>query len=192
MNLQLAGVETDERGYVRVNEFLQTSAPHIYAAGDIIGYPMLAPNAMQEGFFAAANAVAGPRFPAPRGPVPVGSFTDPEYASVGLTETQAYKEDRDYVVGVAPFDAQPRCIIDGRTRGFCKLVVDRDTRCILGAHVVGERAVETIQMAAVAIAADITADMLEQPRALVPHVRQRARARRGWSHQAARPAGRGA
>jgi pyruvate/2-oxoglutarate dehydrogenase complex dihydrolipoamide dehydrogenase (E3) component len=160
MHLEVAGVATDARGYVRVDPYLRTSAPHIFAAGDINGRLMLVPNALQEGYFAGTNAVAGARFPLPSGPVPVGSFTDPEYASVGLTETQARKE-HDCVVGLVPFDKYPRCIIDGHTQGFCKLVVDRDTRRILGAHVVGERAVETIQMAAVGMAADITVDMLE-------------------------------
>jgi pyruvate/2-oxoglutarate dehydrogenase complex dihydrolipoamide dehydrogenase (E3) component len=160
MGLPVAGVETDAKGYVRVDEFLRTSAPHVYAAGDVNGRSMLVPNAQQDGFFAATNAVAGPRFPVPVGPVPVGSFTDPEYASVGLTEARA-RQQHDCVVGVVPFEAYPRCIIDGRTRGFCKLVVDRHTRVILGAHVVGERAVETIQMAAVAMAGGITADALD-------------------------------
>jgi dihydrolipoamide dehydrogenase len=160
MSLHLAGVETDAKGYVRVNEFMQTSAPHVYAAGDIDGHSMLVPNAAQEGFFAATNAVAGPRFAIPSGIVPVGSFTDPEYASVGMSEARA-RQEHDCVVGVVRFDAHPRCIIDGRTRGFCKLVVDRPTRRVLGASVVGERAVETIQMAAVAMAGGVTADALD-------------------------------
>jgi dihydrolipoamide dehydrogenase len=160
LGLDVAGVRTDSRGFVEVNDFLQTSAPHIYAAGDINGHAMLVPNAKQEGFFAATNAIAGPRFPLPREPIPVGSFTDPEYASVGLTEAQASAE-YDCVVGTVPCNTNVRYLIDGRPRGFCKVVVDRDTRRLLGAHMVGERAVETIQMAVVGISSGITVDALD-------------------------------
>ena len=82
---------------------------------------------------------------------PIGSFTDPEYAQVGLTEAKA-RETHDVVVAIVRFDETTRTIIDGRTAGFCKLIVDRATRTILGCHVVGERAVEIVQVVAVAIA----------------------------------------
>ena len=83
---------------------------------------------------------------------PIGSFTDPEYAQVGLTEAKA-RETHDVVIAVVRFDSTTRTIIDGRTVGFCKLIVDRITHRILGCHVVGERAVEATQLAAIAIAA---------------------------------------
>ena len=83
---------------------------------------------------------------------PVGSFTDPEYAQVGLTEARA-RESHDVVVTTVPFDETARTIIDGRTIGFCKLITDRATCTILGCHVVGERAVEIVQAVAIAIAA---------------------------------------
>jgi len=83
---------------------------------------------------------------------PIGSFTDPEYAQVGLTEAKA-RETHDVLTAVLRFDATTRTIIDGRTVGFCKLIVDRKTCSILGCHVVGERAVEITQLAAIAIAA---------------------------------------
>ena len=83
---------------------------------------------------------------------PIGSFTDPEYAQVGLTEAKA-RETHDVVTAVVRFDSTTRTIIDGRTVGFCKLIVDRTTCRILGCHIVGERAVEIAQVAAIAIAA---------------------------------------
>ena len=92
---------------------------------------------------------------------PIGSFTDPEYAQVGLTEAQA-RANREVVVATVRFDSTTRTIIDGRTRGFCKLIADRQTRQILGCHVVGERAVEIIQAAAIAIAARMRVDELAQ------------------------------
>ena len=159
LNLARAGVETDARGYVRVDSSLRTSAPHIYAAGDITGRLMLVPQAIEGGFVAATNAVLG----ATTTPVdlvsPIGSFTDPEYAQVGLTEAKA-RETHDAVVAVVRFDETTRTIIDGRTAGFCKLIADRTTRAILGCHVVGERAVEIVQVVAVAIAAGMRVDDL--------------------------------
>src|SRR5204863_7842258 len=91
--------------------------------------------------------------------VPVGSFTDPEYAQVGLTEAKA-RESHHIVASIINFDSTARTIIDGRTNGFCKLIADRETREILGCHVVGERAVEITQVAAVAIAGGMRVDDL--------------------------------
>ena len=92
---------------------------------------------------------------------PIGSFTDPEYAQVGLTEAKAC-QTYDVVVAVVRFDSTTRTIIDGRTVGFCKLIADRATSRILGCHVVGERAVEITQVAAIAIAGGIRVDQLAQ------------------------------
>jgi dihydrolipoamide dehydrogenase len=90
---------------------------------------------------------------------PIGSFTDPEYAQVGLTEAKA-RETYDVVTAVIRFDSTTRTIIDGRKVGFCKLIVDRTTCRMLGCHVVGERAVEITQVAAIAIAAKMRVDEL--------------------------------
>jgi Pyridine nucleotide-disulphide oxidoreductase, dimerisation domain len=94
---------------------------------------------------------------------PLGSFTDPEYGSVGLTEATA-RESHDAVVATEPFGGLARPVIDGRPTGFCKLIADRRLRTILGCHVVGERAGELVQLAAIAIAAGMKVDEL----ALVP------------------------
>src|SRR5262249_23200010 len=135
-----------------------TSAPHIFAAGDVTGGLLLVPQALQEGFVAGTNAVMGVTT-LPAAPIPIGSFTDPEYAQVGQTEAAA-RETHDVVTAVIRFDSTTRTIIDGRTDGFCKLIVDRPTHTILGCHVVGERAVDIVQVATVAIAGGMRVDEL--------------------------------
>ena len=159
VNLLVAGVDTDSRGFVRVNEYQQTSAPHIFAAGDVTGRLLLVPPAIQDGFVAATNAVRGAMMTRGEAINPIGSFTDPEYAQVGLTESQA-KVTHNVIVTTLHFDTTTRTIIDDRTFGFCKLIVDRVSHKILGCHVVGERAVEITQVAAIAITAGMRVDEL--------------------------------
>ena len=161
LELSKAGVETDERGFIGVDEFLTTSSADVFAAGDVTGRLMLVPQAIQQGFVAATNAVRGPTTRIDDQVAPIGSFTDPEYAQVGLTEAKARKTF-DVVTASIDFDSTTRTIIDGRTYGFCKLIVDRQTRLILGCHVVGERAVDITQVAAVAMAANMRVDDLAQ------------------------------
>jgi dihydrolipoamide dehydrogenase len=120
---------------------------------------MLVPQALQDGFVAGTNAVRGATTTVGEVVAPIGSFTDPEYAQVGLTETSA-RATHDVVVTTVRFDETTRTIIDGRTAGFCKLVVDRPTRTILGCHVVGERAVEIVQTAAIAMTGRMRVDEL--------------------------------
>ncbi|MGH8471054.1 MAG: hypothetical protein ACREVJ_01005 [Gammaproteobacteria bacterium] len=110
---------------------------------------------------AATNAVRGATMTLGNRVSPIGSFTDPEYAQVGLTEAKA-REKHDVVTAILRFDSTTRTIIDGRTAGFCKLIVDRASYKILGCHVVGERAVEITQVAAIAIAAGMRVDELAQ------------------------------
>ena len=152
LNLAAADVATTSRGYVQVDAQLRTTAAHVFAAGDITGRLMLVPNAAQDGYLAATNAVQDRGVTLSPPANPIGSFTDPEYAQVGLTEAKA-REDYEVVVATVPFAVIARPIIDGRPDGFCKLIVERGTHQILGCHVVGERAVEIAQVAAVAVAA---------------------------------------
>jgi pyruvate/2-oxoglutarate dehydrogenase complex dihydrolipoamide dehydrogenase (E3) component len=162
LELSNAGIDTDNRGFIPVDEFLRTSAPNVFAAGDVTGRLMLVPQAIHDGFIAATNAVRGASVRiSDQNVAPIGSFTDPEYAQVGLTEVKA-REIGDVLVASIRFDSTTRTIIDGRTDGFCKLIVDRQTRKILGCHVVGERAVEITQIAAVTMAAGMRVDELAQ------------------------------
>jgi len=159
LNLAAAGVLPDNRGFVKVDKYMRTSAPHIFAAGDVTGQLMLVPPAIQEGFVAATNAVLGPAIELQDGVNTSAGFTEPEYASAGMTEAKA-RETHDIVTAIIHFDSTIRTIIDGRKVGFCKLIVDRKTAKTLGCHVVGERAVEIAQVAAIAISAGMRVDDL--------------------------------
>jgi pyruvate/2-oxoglutarate dehydrogenase complex dihydrolipoamide dehydrogenase (E3) component len=160
LNLEVAGVETRRGGYVLVDDALKTSAPHIFAAGDITGRMMLVQSATQEGNLAAEQTVLGGEHGYRHEIVPHGGFTDPEYASVGLTESRARSEGHDYAVTVVPYAELDRGVIDGHAEGFCKLLVDRPSRRVLGAHIVGEQAVEVVQIVATAMRAGMTVEQL--------------------------------
>jgi pyruvate/2-oxoglutarate dehydrogenase complex dihydrolipoamide dehydrogenase (E3) component len=148
-----AGLEVERAGYVKVNEYQQTNLPHVFAAGDSDGRMMLVQTAGYEGPLAAENAVLGLRRRCEHLVVPHGGFTDPEYGSVGLSEHEARRKlgDDAVAIAVAPYTDLDRAVIDGRTEGFCKLLADRSTRQIIGAHVVGEDATEIVQIAAAAM-----------------------------------------
>jgi pyruvate/2-oxoglutarate dehydrogenase complex dihydrolipoamide dehydrogenase (E3) component len=161
--LHRARVRTDRRGYVQVDAHLRTTAPHVFAAGDVTGRGMVVHEAVRQGVVAATNAVLGAATVVPAQVSPIGSYTDPEYASAGLTE-EAARQAHETAVATVRFDSLPRPIIDGRQTGFCKLVIDRECHTILGCHVVGERAVELAQLAATAMAAQMPVEQL----ALVP------------------------
>jgi dihydrolipoamide dehydrogenase len=137
---------------VVVDAFMATSVPHIFAAGDVDGNSMLVSSATLEGRVAAENAVLGPRRRVVHEIVPAGSFTDPEYGSVGLTEEQA-RARYDCAVAVARYEDMLRPVADGQPEGFCKLIVETARRQIVGAHVLGEYSAEVIQMVAACMAA---------------------------------------
>jgi pyruvate/2-oxoglutarate dehydrogenase complex dihydrolipoamide dehydrogenase (E3) component len=146
LDLASAGVKADGK-YIEVNEHLQTSAPNVFAVGDVNGKYMLVQSASHEGIVAAENAVFGPRRRHAYDVVPTGSFTDPEYASVGLTESDA-RSRYDCAVVVVDYEGLTRAVADNRTDGFCKLVADRRDGRVLGGHVLGEYSAEVIQLVA--------------------------------------------
>jgi pyruvate/2-oxoglutarate dehydrogenase complex dihydrolipoamide dehydrogenase (E3) component len=161
LNLNAAGVDT-ERGYVPVNQHLQSSAPHIFAAGDVTGRMMLVQSAGHEARIAAENAVIGPELRFEHRIVPHGGFTDPEYGSVGLTETAARASREEIVVAQVPYADLDRAVIDGHTEGAFKLIVSQETHRILGAHAVGEQALEIVQIAAAGMAAKMWVEQLAE------------------------------
>lgn len=160
LNLDAAGVRS-ERSYIQVDDYLRTSTPHIFAAGDINGQSMLVESGSHEGRIAAENALQGLERDATHRCVPHGGFTDPEYGGVGLTEKQA-RGQGDPVIAVVSYADLDRAIIDGRQEGFCKLIVARDSREIIGAHVVGEQAVEVVQLLAAGMGADARVEQLAE------------------------------
>jgi len=161
LNLDAAGVEVTDRGYIPVNDYLQSNVPHIFAAGDINGQSMLVQSARYEGRLAAENAVLGPYHRFTHEIVPSGSFTDPEYASVGLAEAEA-RQQYDCAVAVARYDDLVRPVADNHPEGFCKLIVERRRHYILGAHVIGEYSVEIIQMVAACMASGMKIEQVAE------------------------------
>ena len=158
LNLEAAGVAT-LHGYIAVDDTLRTTASHIYAAGDCTGRMMLVQTGCDEGSLAAENAVLGVGQVSRHGIVPHGGFTDPEYGSVGLREDQAQAAFACEVATVS-YGEMDRGVIDGHTEGVCKLIVARDTHQIVGAHIVGEQAVEILQLVAAAMAGHMAVEQL--------------------------------
>ncbi|MDQ5817006.1 MAG: NAD(P)/FAD-dependent oxidoreductase [Actinomycetota bacterium] len=158
LDLDAAGVRA-EGGYVRVDDALRTSAAHVFAAGDITGRMMLVQSATYEGALAAENAVLGAGRGYRHAIVPHGGFTDPEYGSVGLTEREA-RAEQECAVAVVPYADLDRGVIDGHPEGLCKVIVSRSSGRVLGVHIVGEQAVEMVQLAAAAMRAGMSVEQL--------------------------------
>jgi pyruvate/2-oxoglutarate dehydrogenase complex dihydrolipoamide dehydrogenase (E3) component len=160
LGLAAAGVEADRRA-IPVDPYLRTNVEHIFAAGDVNGRSMLVQSARFEGRVAAQNAVEGPTRHAIHDIVPSASFTDPEYGSVGLTEQEA-ATNNDIVTGVARYEDLLRPVADGRPEGFCKLIVDRRTRMVLGAHMIGDYSGEIVQMVAACMVARMPVEQIAE------------------------------
>jgi len=150
IGLDKAGVKTDSHGWILADKKLQTNVPGIYAIGDVIGPPMYAHKASKEGVI-AAEVIAGMSSEADFRAIAWGIFTDPEIASVGLTEAQAKEKGYEPVVGKFPFTALGRALIAGETEGFVKVVADKSSDLVLGVHIVGAEASDMIGEAALAI-----------------------------------------
>jgi len=146
LGLAEAGVETDERGRVLVDECFRTTAAGIYAAGDVIGPPALASVSMEQGRVAACHAFGIPFKQSVDQLAPFGVYSIPEVAMVGLTEEAASARGIDYEVGRAWFARNTRGIISGATDGMIKLVFRRENRELLGVHIFGASAAEMIHL----------------------------------------------
>jgi dihydrolipoamide dehydrogenase len=157
IGLEKAGVKTDPHGWILANTKMQTNVPGVYAIGDVIGPPMYAHKASREGIV-AAEVIAGMNSEADFRGIAWATFTDPEIASVGLTETQAKEKGYDPVVGKFPFTALGRAVLAGETEGFVKVVADKTSDLVLGVHIIGPEASDMISEAALAIEMGATSE----------------------------------
>lgn len=150
-NLKGIGLTIDERGFVKTNPQRQSSIPHIYAIGDLVGQPMLAHKASHEGVM-VAEILKGMNRVFDAKVIPAVVFTDPEIASAGMTEDEAKtKGHKNLLVSKFPFGANGRAVSMMEAEGFVKIVADADTHIVLGVHIVGPEASNLISEAALAI-----------------------------------------
>lgn len=158
MDLEAAGVEMDSRGFIRVNEELRTSASHIWAAGDVVGKTFLETVAAKEGYIAASNALEGKGKAIDYDSVPKAVFTDPQVASVGLTEEEFMRRFHVCSCRTVRIDQVPKAKAIKETRGLVKMVIHPETRVIVGVHMVAPMAADLIHEAALAVRFKLTID----------------------------------
>jgi NAD(P) transhydrogenase len=159
LGLEAIGVKVDKRGYIPVDEHFRTNVPHVLAAGDIVGFPALASVSMEQGRVAVCNAFGFTYKTEVAKVMPYGIYTIPEVSSYGETEESCLEKNIDYVVGRALFRDNPRGLIQGDLQGAVKLIVDAETRQMLGVHVIGERASELVHIGQIAVACCAKVDL---------------------------------
>jgi AcrB/AcrD/AcrF family/Pyridine nucleotide-disulphide oxidoreductase, dimerisation domain/Pyridine nucleotide-disulphide oxidoreductase len=145
LKLEAAGVPLDNRGRISVNEHFQTAIPHIYAAGDVIGFPALAATSMEQGRLAACH-MFGAHSTNSASPLPYGVYTIPEISMIGKTERQLTEEKIPYEVGIARYEELARGQILGDQTGRLKLLFDPRNLKLLGIHIIGEGATELVHI----------------------------------------------
>lgn len=146
IGLETLGLETDHRGRIAVDpETFQTALPHVYAAGDVIGFPSLASTSMEQGRIAACHAFGEPA-PAPPEYFPYGIYAVPEISTCGMSEDEVKERKIPYEVGIARFDETSRGHIMGVERGIMKLIFSIKSRRLLGTHIIGEGATELVHI----------------------------------------------
>ncbi|HUW49990.1 MAG TPA: dihydrolipoyl dehydrogenase [Sulfuricella sp.] len=161
-----AGIRVDEQGFIPVDRQQRTNVPHIFAIGDIVGQPMLAHKAVHEGKV-AAESIAGHKAAFDARAIPSVAYTDPEVAWMGLTETEAKAQGIAYEKASFPWAASGRALSIGRDEGITKLIVEKETRRILGAAIVGANAGELIAEAVLAL--EMGADAADISLTIHPH-----------------------
>ncbi len=145
LDLAAAGLSADARGRIQVNGFFQTKIAHIYAAGDVVGFPALASTSMEQGRLASCHMFGAPFEHSPQ-LFPYGIYTIPEISVVGQTEEQLTAYKVPYEVGTARYAELAKSMMLGDDTGMLKLLFDRNTHQLLGAHAIGERATEIIHI----------------------------------------------
>jgi dihydrolipoyl dehydrogenase len=161
IGLKEAGVQLTERGFIKVNERLETTAKGIYAIGDVAGPPMLAHKGEREGLVVAELIAGQNAHLVNYGNIPNATYCHPEVASIGLTEQQCKERKLDYKVGKFPFAASGRARTSGETDGFVKIIRDTKYGEILGAHIVGAHATELIHEIVVARENEFTVEEID-------------------------------
>jgi len=157
LNLAAAGLSADERGRIAVDEQYRTSVAHIFAAGDVIGFPSLASTSMEQGRLAACAAL-GVGCESMSHLFPYGIYTIPEISYVGRNEEQLTRDCIPYEVGIAPYREIARGQIIGDQTGFLKLLFHQETRQLLGVHIIGEGATELVHIGQMVLAHNGTID----------------------------------
>jgi dihydrolipoamide dehydrogenase len=150
LGLEKVGVKIDERGFVPTDKFGRTNVPSIYAIGDVSGPPLLAHKASKEAEI-VAEVISGHKAAKDWVAIAAATFTDPEIASVGLTEAQAKEKGIEVQIGKMPFAASGRAMAVAETDGFIKMVADKKTHQLLGVHIVGPSASDLISEGALAL-----------------------------------------
>ena len=145
LNLEAAGLQADARGRIQVNQFFQTSVPHIYAVGDVIGFPALASTSMEQGRLSSCHMFGIPAVAMPE-LFPYGIYTIPEISMVGPTEEQLTAARVPYEVGIAKYSELAKSVMLGDENGMLKILFERKTLKLLAVHGIGERATEIIHI----------------------------------------------
>ncbi len=156
LGLEEAGVELDEKGFMKVNDALRTNVENIYGAGDVIGEPMFVYTAAYEGALAAENAISAVAKQRDYAPLPWVIFTDPQVAGVGLDEKEAREKGIDAQTATLQLSHVPRCLAAQDTRGFIRLIRNRDTDMLIGARILAPEGSELLMEVSLAIKHGIT------------------------------------
>jgi len=159
LNLEAIDLPVDDNGRLEVNEHFQTRIPHIYAAGDVLGYPALASTSIEQGRVAARHVCGFVAHYDVR-LLPYGIYTIPEISTVGWTEQDLTKENTPYAVGIARFEDLVKGQLIGDQSGFLKLIFDPQSLKILGVHIIGDGAAELVQVGHMAMMLGGTVDLL--------------------------------
>jgi len=162
LGLESIGLKADPRGAIAVNEHYQTTVANVYATGDVIGFPALASTSMEQARVAVCHAFGIDYKQAVDSLLPYGIYTIPEVSTAGETEESARAQHIDYVVGRAFFKDNARGLIQGDVDGILKLIVHRQTRRLIGVHILGDRATELVHIGQAVMALGGTVDVLIQ------------------------------
>ncbi len=158
LRLENAGIHPGERGILKVNQYYQTEIPHIYAAGDVIGFPALCSTSMEQGRMAVTHAFQFNYHMTPANQVPYGIWTIPEISMVGETEETMQAKRQPFFVGKIRYDHNPRGMVLGDKFGLLKLIFSADNLKLLGVHIIGQEACELIGTGMIALETNATAE----------------------------------